>query len=88
MLTIYEAPNVFPHQPLLIEICFRAAGEVFFVSPCHGEPEIEIRESEPNPFDKLNEALFERIHQVLTHSADWEAKSTMPAKAPVRKIGF
>jgi hypothetical protein len=88
LLTIYEAPNIFPHQPLLIEVSFRRVGDVFSVCLGRDDQAMEIREDDPLSFDKFNHKLFAAIENFFKQSTDWEAIGANPAKSKPRRIGF
>lgn len=84
LLTVYEQPNVFPYQPLLLEFAFKPSGADFRVRLSQDESEIMVSEAKQDTFEALNNALLSRIQNYFKDSTDWE-RDSVPKP---RKIGF
>jgi hypothetical protein len=84
MITVYERPDVFPYQKLLLEFAFKPSGADFRVRLSEDGPEIVVSEDKPDTFDGVHKALFSRMQEYFRDSTDWE-KGHAPRP---RKIGF
>lgn len=84
LMTVYERPNVFPYQPLLLEFGFKPSGPDFRVRLSQDGREIVISEAKQETVDAFNDALFSQIQEYFKGSTDWERDNT-PLPRP---IGF
>lgn len=87
MLTLYEAPNVFPHQPVLLQLLIKKVDDYFIVKLGTKRQEFTIHEDKPDEFNPFYEFIFvlikENHEKGLQRFLGKEQKKEEP-----RKIGF
>ena len=83
-LTLYKAPNIFPHQPFLLRLLIKKVDDYFTVKLRTEGPEFKVHEDKPDEFNSFYEFIFDLIKEDLEKGL----QRFLEQNETVRKIGF
>jgi hypothetical protein len=86
LTTIYEAPNIFPQQPLLFHLLVKKVDQSFIVKGSPKGPEFRVGAPTAAELRPLNEWLFEQCKSWLDHGLEMFLEGQEQPEP--KKIGF